>query len=111
MMGSLRSWIIGALFSVVMASGSVVYNNVTDRLIKLEAYQAESVRERAEMQVDIAVIKLNVAEIRAVTSRIEKKQDQTDDKLNALILTINKNSRDWYNALKEYERILNASRR
>lgn len=67
--GSLKTWLLSALFTVLLSTGGWLVSSTTDRISNLEA----SVSDRSEK---IAVLQTEVKEVRQQLNRMEDKLDE-----------------------------------
>lgn len=105
-----KSWLLGALFAVFLATAGGVYTNVTDRLDKVEAQQAHAVETAQVVAVQIAVLQTTMTDVKDAVDRIESSQKVSDDKLTALLSSMNKNTARWSALMRDYEDTLDRLR-
>lgn len=102
-MNGWKNWILGALFTILMGVSSLLYANNNYRLNTLEEANRKADQDRTAIMTDIAVLKVNMLQIREDIQDIKSSNKDTNNKINSLMETVNKNSELWYQAIKRYE--------
>jgi predicted outer membrane lipoprotein len=105
-----QSWTLGALLAVAFAAIGAVQADANRRMTTLEGQQLDTLNARQEIAVKVAVIQVQLEEIRASVSRIESFQKNADDKLGMLLSTTTKNVQTWQSMMKAYEQTIQGRR-
>lgn len=105
-----QTWTLSVLFAVAFAAIGAVQTDANRRMTTLETQQQDAMNARQEMAVKVAVIQVQLEEIRASVSRIESFQKNADDKLGMLLSTTTKNVSTWQAMMKAYEQTIQGRR-
>jgi septal ring factor EnvC (AmiA/AmiB activator) len=105
-MESLERWLIGGMFSVIVGLGGTLYHNIDAKVSANTAKIEKHDEQDTELSVQVGKLETKVDDVKEGMKRIENTVESTGNKVDAIVQTMSRDSRQYAELLRQYQETL-----
>lgn len=106
-----KTYALGILLTLVMATGGIVWNSTTARLSALEESNTAKVDVAKDVAVQLAVLHVSLLEMQSSLGKMESNQIKMVEKMDALVTNMLRDSQRWNKEMDRFSQAPTTSKR